>query len=102
MGGGLTKQELVARLDALDREEIEINKELRTLQLQLNDIVPEDERIEVKPLSSEENVEEVDENQNEEMEEEEMSDIEKEVKYEDVDDDIGKVKKQVENLYILC
>ena len=55
MGGGLTKQELVARLDALDREEIEINRELRQLQIQLNQIVPEEEKIEVKPLEGEEN-----------------------------------------------
>ena len=60
MGGGLTKQELVARLDALDREEIEINRELRQLQIQLNQIVPEEEKIEVKPLEGEENEKEID------------------------------------------
>ena len=61
MGGGLTKQELVARLDALDREEIEINRELRQLQIQLNQIVPEEEKIEVKPLEGEENEKEIEE-----------------------------------------
>lgn len=69
MGGGLTKQELVARLDALDKEELEINKELRQLQIQLNEIVPEDERIKVRPLEGEEDEEEEEENEEEEDEE---------------------------------
>ena len=68
MGGGLTKQELVARLDALDKEELEINKELRQLQIQLNEIVPEDERIKVRPLEGEDDEEEEEENEEEEDE----------------------------------
>ena len=68
MGGGLTKQELVARLEALDKEELEINKELRQLQIQLNEIVPEDERIKVRPLEGEDDEEEEEENEEEEDE----------------------------------
>ena len=68
MGGGLTKQELVARLDALDKEELESNKELRQLQIQLNEIVPEDERIKVRPLEGEDDEEEEEENEEEEDE----------------------------------
>ena len=77
MGGGLTKQELVARLDALDREEIEINRELRQLQIQLNQIVPEEEKIEVKPLEGEENEKEIEEI-NEDNEEQEQNDDDEE------------------------
>ena len=36
------------RLNALDRKEIEINKELRDIQLKLNEIVPKNERVKVK------------------------------------------------------
>ena len=48
MGGISTKEEIIARLDYLDREEIKINKELRELQIRLNELVPPEERIEVK------------------------------------------------------
>ena len=41
MGGISTKEEVIARLDYLDREEIKINKELRELQIELNGIVPD-------------------------------------------------------------
>jgi hypothetical protein len=37
-----------ARLNVLDRKEIEINKELRDIQLKLNEIVPKKERVKVK------------------------------------------------------
>lgn len=87
MGGGLTKQELVARLDALDKEELEINKELRQLQIQLNEIVPEDERIKVRPLEGEEDEEEEEENEEEEEDEEGGGDGEDDEDEEDNDDD---------------
>ena len=48
MGGLSTKEEIVARLDYLDREEIKINKELRELQIELNGIVPVKDRVKVK------------------------------------------------------
>ena len=48
MGGISTKEEIIARLDNLDREEININKQLRELQIELNGIVPVKDRIKVK------------------------------------------------------
>ena len=36
MGGISTQEEIVARLDELDKEEININKQLRELQIELN------------------------------------------------------------------
>ena len=48
MGGISTKEEIIARLDYLDREEIKINKELRELQIELNGIVPVKDRVKVK------------------------------------------------------
>lgn len=51
MGGGNSKDDIVARLDKLDREEDEINRELRELQLKLNQELPEDQRLEVMDLN---------------------------------------------------
>ena len=48
MGGSSSKEEIIARLDALDQEEIEINKQLRDLQIELNGIVPVKDRVKVK------------------------------------------------------
>ena len=48
MGGISTKEEIIARLDVLDKEEIYINKQLRELQLELNGIVPVKDRVKVK------------------------------------------------------
>ena len=48
MGGISTKEEIIERLDYLDREEIKINKELRELQIELNGIVPVKDRVKVK------------------------------------------------------
>ena len=36
MGSVTTKEDLMGKLDDLDKEEIEINKELRELQIRLN------------------------------------------------------------------
>ena len=43
-----TANEVNARLNYLDRKEIEINKELRDIQLKLNEMLPENERVKVK------------------------------------------------------
>ena len=83
----MTKQELVARLDALDKEELEINKELRQLQIQLNEIVPEDERIKVRPLEGEDDEEEEEENEEEEEDEEGGGDVEEDEDQEEDDDE---------------
>jgi hypothetical protein len=48
MGGISTQEEIVARLDELDKEEININKQLRELQIELNGIVPVRDRVKVK------------------------------------------------------
>ncbi len=43
-----TQNELNSRINILNRQEIEINKELREIQLKLNEIVPEEEKVKVK------------------------------------------------------
>ena len=48
MGGISTQEEIIARLDELDKEEININKQLRELQIELNGIVPVRDRVKVK------------------------------------------------------
>jgi hypothetical protein len=48
MGGSSSKEDLISKLDDLDKEEIEINKELRELQIRLNELVPPEEKINVK------------------------------------------------------
>ena len=48
MGGISTQEEIVARLDELDKEEINIKKQLRELQIELNGIVPVRDRVKVK------------------------------------------------------
>jgi hypothetical protein len=48
MSSVTTKEDLMGKLDDLDKEEIEINKELRELQIRLNELVPPEEKINVK------------------------------------------------------
>ncbi len=48
MGGINTQEQIISRLDELDKEEININKQLRELQIQLNGIVPVRDRVKVK------------------------------------------------------
>ena len=43
-----TQNELNSRINILNRQEIENNKELREIQLKLNEIVPEEEKVKVK------------------------------------------------------
>lgn len=47
MGGVSTKEEIIARLDELDKKELEVNLKLKELQLELNKLVPEEERLKV-------------------------------------------------------
>ena len=47
MGGINTKEEIIARLDELDKKELALNLQLRDLQKQLNDIVPDDEKVKI-------------------------------------------------------
>ena len=39
MGGVASKETITTRLDELDKKELEVNKKLKELQMQLNDIV---------------------------------------------------------------
>ena len=108
MGGVNTKEEIVARLDKLDREEIHINKELRELQIELNGIVPVKDRVKVKKeyfdnISMGE-LEKHQENQysnsnSDSIEDENLEDLEKEQEEDEDDDDIPKRrnKKKVKN-----
>ena len=47
MGGVASKETITTRLDELDKKELEVNKKLKELQMQLNDIVPDEEKIKV-------------------------------------------------------
>ena len=108
MGGVNTKEEIVARLDKLDREEIHINKELRELQIELNGIVPVKDRVKVKKeyfdnISMGE-LEKHQENQysnsnSDSIEDENLEDLEKDQEEDEDDDDIPKRrnKKKIKN-----
>ena len=114
MGGISTKEEIIARLDYLDREEIKINKELRELQIELNGIVPVKDRVKVKKEyfdnisfdeleKNRENEEEVDFDNLEDLEQED-EDMPKrkkkrklKVKFEKEDKKIKKKKKDKNN-----
>lgn len=47
MGGVASKEVITGRLDELDKKELEVNIKLKELQMQLNDIVPDEEKIKV-------------------------------------------------------
>ena len=47
MGGVASKEVIKGRLDELDKKELEVNIKLKELQMQLNDIVPDEEKIKV-------------------------------------------------------
>ena len=47
MGAVATKEEIIAKLEKLDKKELELNLKLKELQIQLNEMVPEEERIKV-------------------------------------------------------
>ena len=54
MGANATKEQLNAQLNELDKQEIEVNLKLKELQMQLNNIIPEEEKIKVnEELTSE-------------------------------------------------
>ena len=103
MGGISTKEEIIARLDDLDKEEIMINKELRELQLELNGIVPVKDRVKVKKEyfdnismgEKDKHQENPDSNNDiDELEDENLEDLEEEDDEEDDDDDEPKKKKK--------
>ena len=47
MGGINTKEKVISKLKKLDKKELELNIKLRDLQLKLNQMVPEEERVRV-------------------------------------------------------
>ena len=47
MGANATKEQLNAQLNELDKQEIEVNLKLKELQMQLNNIIPDEEKIKV-------------------------------------------------------
>ena len=76
MGAMKTKEEIIARLDYLDREEINLNKQLRDLQIELNGLVPVKDRVKVKAEYFD-NISELN-NKNEENESENEENVESE------------------------
>ena len=103
MGGISTKEEIIARLDDLDKEEIMINKELRELQLELNGIVPVKDRVKVKKEyfdnismgEKDKHQENPDSNNDiDELEDENLEDLEEEDDEEDDDNEPKKKKKK--------
>ena len=90
MGGVSTKEEIIARLDELDKKEYELNVQLRDLQLKLNELVPDEDKIKVNEklgkmgeypeIGMEEEEEEEDETNEEEEEEESEEDDKKKKK----------------------
>ena len=96
MGGISTQEEIVARLDKLDLEEININKQLRELQIELNGIVPVKDRIKVKKEYFDDisigeigKHQENQDNDIEEIENENLEDLE-----EEEDEDVPKKRKK--------
>ena len=103
MGGISTKEEIIARLDDLDKEEIMINKELRELQLELNGIVPVKDRVKVKKeyfdnisMGEKDKHQENPDSNNDigELEDENLEDLEEEDDEEDDDNEPKKKKKK--------
>ena len=47
MGANATKEQLNAKLNELDKQEIDVNLKLKELQMQLNNIIPDEEKIKV-------------------------------------------------------
>lgn len=47
MGAEATKAQLSAKLDELDKQEFNVNLQLKDLQVQLNKIVPDEEKVKV-------------------------------------------------------
>ena len=85
MGGVASKETITTRLDELDKKELEVNKKLKELQMQLNDIVPDEEKIKVNEHLGVENdqnsldgIQEMNPMENKEEEENELDDEEEE------------------------
>ena len=47
MGAVATREEIISKLEQLDQKELDLNLKLKDLQVQLNGMVPEEEKIKV-------------------------------------------------------
>ena len=47
MGGSYSKQDIVAKLEELDKKELDLNLKLKDMQVELNGMVPKEEQIKV-------------------------------------------------------
>ena len=47
MGGSSSKQDILAKLDELDKKELDLNLKLKDMQVELNGMVPKEEQIKV-------------------------------------------------------
>ena len=47
MGAVATREEIICKLEELDKKEFDLNLKLKDLQIQLNEMVPEEEKIKV-------------------------------------------------------
>ena len=47
MGGSASKQDIVAKLEELDKKELDLNLKLKDMQVELNGMVPKSEQIKV-------------------------------------------------------
>ena len=47
MGGSASKQDIMARLEELDKQELDLNLKLKDMQVELNGMVPKEEQIKV-------------------------------------------------------
>ncbi len=47
MGAVATREEIIAKLEQLDQKELDLNLKLKDLQVQLNGMVPDEEKIKV-------------------------------------------------------
>ena len=47
MGGSSSKQDIVAKLEELDKKELDLNLKLKDMQVELNGMVPKEEQIKV-------------------------------------------------------
>ena len=47
MGAVATREEIISKLEQLDQKELDLNLKLKDLQIQLNGMVPEEEKIKV-------------------------------------------------------
>ena len=47
MGAVATREEIISKLEQLDQKELDLNLKLKDLQVQLNGMIPEEEKIKV-------------------------------------------------------